>query len=463
MNIIKIIIPVVVIGALGAVLYFFSSPGEVAQVNDLKSKVNRGRFVVEVSATGELQAKRSEKIRGPQGMRAARIYQTSITDMIPEGTLVKAGEYVATLDKTELDTKIKEILTQIEQTETQLEQTKIDTAIEMRGLRDQLINLKFAKEEKLLEVEQNKYEPESVIRKTQIDLEKTERDYQQLLKKYELTKIKSQAQVAEKQATLKKDQLQLKQLTDLGKQFRVTAPKDGMLIYTRNWNGKVGPGSQISSWDPVVAELPDLSDMVSKTYVNEVDISKVKQGQDAKIRVDAFPDREYFGRVIQVANIGEQLRGYDSKVFEVIVQLNEVDSILRPAMTTGIDIVTDIYEDVVYIPIEAMLKDSLNYVFKETAGGKVVKQEILLGRASADEIIVTLGLEENDVIYLNIPENPDDIPFEYLDDDKKQAVLVEMAEDRKKRDAIMREKMKSVEGEKVDASSDGGGGFIIIG
>lgn len=463
MNFAKFIIPGAIIALLGIGYFLFTGEQEVKQETNLKTTVKKGDFVIEVSATGELQAKRSEKIRGPQGMRSARIYQTSITDMIPEGTIVNEGDYVATLDKTELDGKMKETLNQIETTETQLAQTKIDTAIEMRGLRDQLINLKFAKEEKMLQLEQSKYEPQSVIRQAQIDLEKTSRDYEQLLQKYQLTEEKSEAQVKEKLTSLKKDQLKMQQLMDLGNQFRIIAPKSGMLIYARSWNGKIGPGSQISTWDPVVAELPDLSDMVSKTYVNEVDISKVKPGQEAKINVDAFPENEYYGQVIKVANIGEQLKGYDSKVFEVIVQLNEVDSILRPAMTTGIEIVTDVYEDVLFIPLEALQKDSINFVYKEGADGKVVKQEVVPGGTNSDEVMINLGLNYKDLVYLTIPKNASQLPFVYLDENAKQAVKLEMDKDRVERDRVMREKMQSVEGEKVDSDESGGGGMIIIG
>ncbi|MCK7532908.1 MAG: HlyD family efflux transporter periplasmic adaptor subunit [Marinilabiliales bacterium] len=81
-----------------------------------------------------------------------------------------------------------------------------------------------------------------------------------------------------------------------------------MVIYKREWNGaKRKVGSEISPWDPVVATLPDLSSMISKTYVNEIDVSKVKAGQRVRLTVDAFPEKSYTGAVISVANIGEQL------------------------------------------------------------------------------------------------------------------------------------------------------------
>ena len=55
----------------------------------------------------------------------------------------------------------------------------------------------------------------------------------------------------------------------------------------------------------MVATLPNLSKMISKTYINEIDISKVKIGQRVEIGVDAFPEKKFTGEVTEVANIGE--------------------------------------------------------------------------------------------------------------------------------------------------------------
>jgi len=182
--------------------------------------------------------------------------------------------------------------------------------------------MKFSKKEKELEVEQSKYEAPMVIQAAKIDLERSNRDYQQLLSKYDLTKVKTEAQINEIKASLKQNTTKLERFMKMGESMTITAPKDGMLIYKRSWNGRVTTGSQINLWDPTVAELPDLTDMVSKTFVNEVDISRVKKGQDVTIKVDAFPDKTYSGAVISVANIGEELRNYDAKVFEVMIQVN---------------------------------------------------------------------------------------------------------------------------------------------
>ncbi len=215
----SLIIVALVVIATG--LWFILKERPTASKEDkaLTVKVKKGEFKVKVTATGELQAKRSEKIRGPQGMRTNGIWQTSISDMVAEGTVVKEGDYVATLDKTELSNRLRDSQTELDKILTQLEQAKIDTAIELRSIRDQLVNLKFLKKEKDLQLEQSKYEPQSVIQQARLDLERTERDYQQLLQKYDLTKEKSEARISEINATLRQIQTKLTQLSDLANEL----------------------------------------------------------------------------------------------------------------------------------------------------------------------------------------------------------------------------------------------------
>lgn len=417
--------------------------------------------MITVTATGELQAKRSVKIRAPQGMRPAGIYETTLGDLIPEGTIVKAGQYVAKLDRTELAGKMSNVQTELEKINTQLEQAKIDTAIELRALRDQLVNLDFTKKEKQLKVEQSKYEPQSVIQTAQLDMERTERDYSQLVKKYELVKIQSEAKIEEIMALLRQNQRQLKIYSDLSNEFTIMAPKDGMVIYARTWNGKIEPGSRISAWDPVVAELPDLTDMISKTYVNEVDISKVRVGQEVAVQIDAFPDRSYTGNVLKVANIGEELRGFDSKVFEIIVQVNEVDSIMRPAMTTSNEIVTDVYEDALFIPLEALQSDSLAFVYKDT-GGKTVKQEVIIGPSNSDEVMIDYGLEEGEVIYLSIPPNTKEMAWSHIDPAVKSEIKQKQEDEKRKRDAQAMERQQKMQDVAMPTPDAGGSGGMVI-
>jgi HlyD family secretion protein len=397
---------------LAIILYFIFGGREKQE--DVIVPVKFGSFPIEVTTTGELIAKSSEKIYGPQGLRRVRIYQVKIDDIIPDGTVVDSGQYIASLDRSEITNRIKDEETNVEKYESQMITTKLDTSLELRNARDELINLKYNLEEKKIALEQSKYEPPATIRQVQIELEKTERAYDQAKKNYTLKFEKAQANMNEVNAEYNKATRKLDEMMQVLEDFTVKAPKSGMVIYRRSWDGsKMGVGATISAWDPVVAELPDLSEMISKTYVNEIDISKVKTGQFVEIGIDAFPEKEFTGTVTEVANIGEQLQGTNAKVFEVKILINEYDSILRPAMTTKNTILTATIDSVLFIPLEAVFNnDSITYVFKKDGG--TVKQQVVLGQSNYNEIIVLEGLALDDEVLLIPPEDEDDLDIELL-------------------------------------------------
>src|SRR5258708_11249644 len=147
------------------------------------------------------------------------------------------------------------------------------------------------------------------------------------------------------------------------------APEDGMVIYQKDWDGKpIKAGSQINMWEPTVATLPDLTKMVSKTFVNEVDVRKVKTGQRVEIGLDAYPDKKLKGSVVQVANVGEQRPNSDAKVFEVRVEIEGTDPTLRPSMTTSNKIIANEMESALYVPLECLHNqyDSITFVYKKS-------------------------------------------------------------------------------------------------
>lgn len=449
---------------LGITLLIFSlfSCGQDAKKAAIFYTVQQGDLPIYVTATGELDAKKSIKIRGPQGMRAAGIYETTLSDIVPEGTILKEGEFVATLDRTELANKISTIQTELDKIQTQLDQAVIDTAIELRSIRDDLVNTQFSLREKRLQADLNKYEAQAIIRQTQLDLERSERDFQQLQQRYSLKQEQAEAKIKEILTLQKQNQNQMDILVALSKEFSIYAPEDGMLIYARSWQGKVEPGSRITAWNPVVAELPDLTDMISKTYVNEVDISKIRKGQDVVVKLDAFADREYNGTVIKVANIGEQVRGYDTKVFEVIVQMNTVDSIMRPAMTSSNEIWVDTYADVLSVPLEALYSDSLTYVYKKD-NGRLVKQEVIPSAAGPNHIVISYGLQAGDEVLLSLPDEEEtDVPFYPVDPAIKESIRQQQAKELAEREAAAKKKEEAAKDIDLPSNSGGGGDFMIV-
>ena len=450
-------IPLLAIGAY----FLLKDPAKSGEVEDLIAEVKEAPLPVTIHAPGELLARRSEKIKGPDGLRTVGLYQVTIANLVPEGTVVQQGQFIASLDRTEMDGKIKESQTEIDKIVTQLDQAKIDTAIEMRSLRDQLVNIRFSMKEKELSLELSRYEPEAIKQQAKLDLERSQRELSQLENKLTLTKEKSIAQIEEINASYRQQEFKLNRLMELQSQMTVTAPKSGMVIYARDWNGKRGPGSQVSSWDPVIAELPDLSEMITKAYINEVDITKVIPGQKAKITVDAFPGKEFSGMILTKANIGEQVRNFDTKVFEVIILLSSIDSLLRPAMTTGISILTDSIPTCLQVPLEAIQVDSVSFVYKKTKSG-YVRQEVVTGSSNDISICIAAGLQKGEQLSLNAPETEAEIPFVYLDAAEKVTAKAKMESELAERMKIQNELAKTVKADDAPQDQDSGGTIIIF-
>lgn len=409
-NILTIIISVIVFIIL---IWYFSSPDESSNQTILVI-VQSGQFVIDVTTTGELEARSSENILGPNPMRLrdARIFEYGIEDIIPDGTVVDSGQWIATLDRSDLENKIKDQELEVEKLQTQFVKSQLDTTMTLRNARDELINLKYAVEEKKIIVDQSIYEPPASQRQVKIDLEKTERAYSQALENYSLKFQKAKADMKEVEANLTKAQRKLNANIELKEDFVVKAPKSGMLNYKRGWDGKkVGVGSRISAWDNVVATLPNLSAMNSRTYINEIDISKVASGQDVEIEVDAFPGKILTGEVNEVANMGEQMQNSNAKVFEVSIHINEFDSILRPSMTTKNRIITEIIEKAIFVPVECMnANDSITFVYSE---GK--RKQVVSGKSNETDIVVLAGLKEGDEVYLLPPDNAESWNYKLLD------------------------------------------------
>ena len=403
----KVVITVAAAIVSLVVWYFYSK----AAVNkeDILITVTKGDFEIAVVTSGELEAKNSKDIMGPPGLRTNGIYQVKIQDLVPEGSVVKKGDFIAELDKTELATKIKDAENELTKTQSQFEQIRLDTTLTLRQLRDELENIKFQLKEKQIVVEQSTYEPPATIRQANLDLEKTQKNLEQNEKSYLLKQKQSIAKMQEISASLNQTQNRLQNLVDLMGEFSITAPDDGMVIYERDWNGKKkGVGSQIQAWEPTVATLPDLSVMISKTYINEVDIRKLKLGQMVDVSLDAFPEKKLTGKVTDIANVGEQMPKYDSKVFEVIVQINEKDTTLRPAMTTSNRIIIGKLKSVISIPLDAVHSaDSATFVYIKGSIG-VTKKQIKTGTANEDAVVVLEGLTGGEQLFLNVPKGAEE-------------------------------------------------------
>ncbi len=403
-----VVIALVIVAVLASAYFFLGEQGTQEEIIDVTTEVTRGDLQIEVTTTGELQAKNSVQIMGPDGLRQARIWQVKLEEIVPEGTVVKKGDFVASLDRSEIGERITNEELDVEESQSEYLQIKLDTAIDLRAARDKVVNQRFEVDAKKLVVEQSQFEPPATIKQAELDLEKARRALDQAENEYKLLKQKAESRMQEATIELRDDQRRLKFFQDLMKEFTIHAPENGMVIYARDDGRKRGKGATIPTWAPLVATLPDLSKMISRTYVNEVDISRIQKGQKVNLGLDAFPEKKLTGQVIAIANVGEQRPNSDAKVFEVDVLINESDTTLRPAMTTSNAVITNFFEDELLVPLEALhsLGDTLTYVFK-TAGLATVRQQVELGAKGNDMAVVYQGLEEGNEVLLSIPNKPD--------------------------------------------------------
>lgn len=377
--------------------------------------VARGTFRAVVTTAGELRARRFVQIQGPANMQQAEVYQTKISSIIPEGTVVKEGDVVAELDRSGIAAKMTEVNLALQKAQAQYEQAMLDSTLTLSKAREDMRTMELALEEKKLAMEQAVYEAPTVRRQAEIDHEKATRALAQAKVDYKTRTEQAQAKMREVGADLERQRNRLALMQQVMQGFSIRAPAQGMVIYVKEWNGKKkAAGAQLNPWDPTVATLPDLSQMESITYVNEIDVRKIAVGQRVGISLDADPSKRLPGKVMEVANVGEQRPNADAKVFEVKVLVEQADTTLRPGMTTSNAVETLVVEDALFIPLEALMSEGgVAYVFKRS-GSSVRRQEVAVGAMNDDEIVITRGLSEGDRVLLSPPANAATLRLERL-------------------------------------------------
>jgi len=403
-----IVITAIVVAAAFLALFVFNRITSAKTEASLFAEASEGRFEIAITTAGELLAENSVDIIAPAltMQRDIRAMNIKIQDLVSEGTEVRKGDWIATLDRTQFDNTLKDEQERVVTIRTEYEMALLDTAVTLSSLRDQIENQIHTVEEARITLRNSKYEPPTTIRQAEISYDKAQRVLEQLRRSYTLAQAQTETRIRNVRLRLNRVERRVQDYEEVLAGFIITAPADGMVIYKKDRLGnKRKAGANINPMDRVVATLPDLSSMLSKVYVSEIDISKVKTGLPVNVTVDAFPDKSYSGSVFTVANIGEQLPNSDSKVFEVMIKIDGSDYSLRPSMTTNNKIIIDVLDNVTYIPNECIHTgtDSIPVVY--TKGG--VRQIVMPGKGNDKEIVIEKGVRPGMVLYREIPADAD--------------------------------------------------------
>lgn len=370
------------------------------------TEVKRGNIEISVSSTGELIAERSLDIKGPDLVRNMyfRAAALKVTDLVPEGTIVRKGDYVATLDRSNFANTLKDETSNLQTIQTDYDKMVLDTAVTLTTLRDDIKNQEFDVEEAKIVVDQSRYEPPATQRKVAVEADIAHRLLEAKERLYSLKRAQVSTEIRNKKIELGQQERKVADLQDILAHFRITAPEDGMIVYKKDRLGnKIKAGTILNPFDPSVATLPDMTSIISKIYVSEIEINKIRVGLPVQISVDAMQGKTFPGHISFIANIGEQLPNSDTKVFEVLVRFDDLDPGLRPTMTSNNKVIIRTFDNILYIPLESLHADADNIPFVYTKDK--TRQVVIPGESNDKYVIIEKGLAEGASIFLSTPEN----------------------------------------------------------
>lgn len=390
--------------------------------DDVKfAKVERRYFEVSIEGKGEIMASKSINIYPPKLFfdNSLRIHQIKIDDLVKEGTKVKKGDYIAELDHTEILQRITNLEENIEQKTKALEVELLDSSVNLAGVRVQIQKTRDNLEDAIIRVEQSTYESPAIQRQAKIALDRIQRQLENSYRNYERRKIYEKNGIDRLKRKIADKEKDKSKLIQFNSELKIYAPEDGIIIYAQSRRRKVKAGDMVSPYyRSVIATLPDLNNLNSEVFINEIEITRISVGQEVKITADAIPDYEFKGFVKEISSIGKNSNEDDFKVYRVLVSIVDPANKLKPAMSSNNTFVLDTISNALTIPLNAVFgEDNHNFVYLRS-GISIVKQEIHLGIPNKLDVVVTQGLDENDRILLNEPENAQDIKKIYLNTDK---------------------------------------------
>jgi multidrug efflux pump subunit AcrA (membrane-fusion protein) len=210
--------------------------------------------------------------------------------------------------------------------------------------------------------------------------------------RYEEELRQAAAEVARAQSALSNARVQQSYAT-------ITAPIDGVIASVSTQEGEtVAAGFNA----PTFVTIIDLDRLQVDAYVDEVDIGRIRPGQEVLFTVDTFPDREFQGKVTAIypkAIIQDNVVNYDV----VVDILDRHEGALRPEMTASVTVLLEARIDVLAIPARAVKRQRGKNVVYVSNNGEPELREVAIGWKDGQWIEVLKGLEEGQTIFIEPP------------------------------------------------------------
>ncbi|MDN4501671.1 efflux RND transporter periplasmic adaptor subunit [Alteromonadaceae bacterium BrNp21-10] len=294
--------------------------------------------VASITATAELISLKNATI-GPPNVH--RMWQYKIEFMAKENQLVKKGDKILMFDGQRLKTDLIGHSSRLE--------AEIKSA-ENRILRDdateQDLKLNLAEAEMNFEKAQRKAEITDASR-SQIERDKQQAEYeyqtenlaqakQRLahhIKAMDINRQVDQGKISKRQTRVNSIKRDIAKLT-------IAAPKDGLVMYTADWNGEKAAVGQTVYMGRSLMQLPSLDKLAIKAEFAEPDTAKLHEGQTVKVIFEAYPESAYMGKIAELGKAYYPKSNTNAKVvFDALIELGDSQpSVMRPGMKAKIEV-----------------------------------------------------------------------------------------------------------------------------
>jgi HlyD family secretion protein len=385
----KILIGVLVVAVLGAAaaLSVRRSRGQGIEVRT--EAIARRDLVAIVTASGNIRARRTVDISSDVSARVAEL-------LIDEGDDVTRGQTLLRLEPDQYRAAMSRSEASLAQAEAQRTQQEANLVRTQRDL-DRLFALRTR--DSLLVSRQQVADAETNLEVAQATLSSAEHG------------------VAQARAAVDESRDQLSKTI-------FTAPIDGKVTRLNVEEGETVIIGTMNNPGSLVLTISDLSVIEAVIQVDETDVSRIALGDSASIRIDAFLNQTFVGRVTRIGNSAitaptQQAAGQQAAIdFEVVLTLDPTDAPLRPDLSATADIVVESRPHALAVPIIAMTvrveeADSagddgpsaggratpmeIEGVFL-AQGGRVTFAPVTIGIAGQEYFEVLTGLSEGDSV-----------------------------------------------------------------
>jgi len=236
----------------------------------------------------------------------------------------------------------------------------------------------------------------------------------------ERTTAKGRANVVQAEAELNarkqeydRQVAKLEKIKDQLGKSKLYAPVEGMVVYATSarsgrWRGDRSPlddGVEVFERQELIY-LPKSASSVAEVDIHEASLEKIRAGLPAVITVDAMPGKKFIGTVARIAPLPDPQSMWmnpDLKVYNTDIDLEGADPALRSGMSCKAEIIVEQYPDVVYVPVQSVIRaggQPTVYVVKD---GTVEARNVEIGLDNNRMVNISSGLNEGEVVLLTPP------------------------------------------------------------